>query len=276
MGDVFELAEANGPRIRAEYATIVQQLAPDTSAEDLSSRVRTSAQIAINMRPHVAAAFFRTNYYGNIYEVAHRTSKLSGRDPDRELRRVLGKFYDKRIAFDRAMNLSTNIVYAALNMGGLGCYTYGHICVVLSGRAINKPGIAYLRADSLLNYVDDTGKVNEDRISCDVCLSDAVAHLVCIKHVSDPKFADSLSWPEMICNDKIYIEAFLLSRPVVEEVCEIRIAKHKYDEFMDLALCSSYRSPNGDAERALSQDFIDVILAAKERGVRIVVIEAMS
>lgn len=274
MGDVFQLAEANGPRIRAEYAALVEKLAPDTSITDLSSRTRTSAQISINMRPHVAAALFQNNTYSNIYDVARRNILVNGRPLESELRRLLGKFYTKRVAFDSAMNISTNVVYAALNMGGIGCYSYGPICVIFSNLAATKSDTAYLRADSLLNYVDDAGAVDTDRLSCDLCLSDAVSDLVCIKHFDDPKLKESLSWPQMICNNDVYIEAFLKEKPKADEIHEIRIEKAKYDEMMDLAMSGIYRPSNGDAERALSQDFIDVIVAAKQRRVSIAIIEA--
>lgn len=274
MTDIFSYALQGDNTILQKFEAMCKSSDSSATFNDLSTTVRTSGRLSINMRPHVAASLLTKGQYFTIYQVAQNHAKVSGRSVEIELQRLLGNFYKKRQAFDSALTIPRTAFYAALNLGGLGAPCYGSFCVVISGLAVTKNKIAFVKADSLNNYVQDDGTVNVEGILQDICSNAQVGALVCLKHADDPLLIDPLSWPQMACNETTYIEAVIDEALSSDQVSEIRMKKKEYDDLMNLALGGIYRKPNGDAERALAQDFLDIISAAQSASVRIEILES--
>ncbi len=272
MPTILDAAKANDAFWEAEYKALSGSKAMLALIAGLLARTHTSAYLSVNMRPSVISALLKSGIYETVFEVADRQAALIKRDPSQELRRLLGKFHDKRVAFHDAFHIPTTAFYGAVNIGGLGASDYGWFCIVLKGLAVNRPKAAYLKEDSLLSYVDNAAKVDVGRVEGEVASPARLGELVCLKHVSDPAVADPAAWPVMMCNSACYVEAIVEDTLSADQVSEMRVARHRYDYLMDLAF-GGFFGRRTEPERALAQDFIDVLSGASARSIPLQAIE---
>jgi hypothetical protein len=145
--------------------------------------VATKGQISINMRLWVVANFVSEGRYENIYEYSARAAELSGRLQDEILREKLGPYFVRRTTFDNLLINGRQMQYAALNIGGVGPARYGEFCVVftIESRSGGTP-IVYLKADSLVDYTDTSGRVDVDKVRQDLAAEESKHHLAAAKH----------------------------------------------------------------------------------------------
>ncbi|MBT9371104.1 hypothetical protein [Rhizobium sp. CSW-27] len=275
MPKLFIEAANNDNFIKQRYNDTITNLGNNSRLADFNVNVRTSARLSVNMRPHVVLSLLYNGFYENIYQQAKRISSISNRTIDQELQRLLGSYYKKRVSLDSVMEIPENSYYAALNFGGLGAPRYGSICIILGGLAINRNDAVFIAKDSLNNFVDDDGNVNISELVSNACSSFALPELCCIKHLDDPLLDDPISWPGMACNDNVYVEAVVNQDMTSALVSEIRIEKNEYDALMELALGGMYGKSKGNAERALAQDFLNIVVKARECRIPISALEIM-
>ncbi|WP_105417458.1 hypothetical protein [Neorhizobium sp. T25_27] len=263
MPKLFVEATNNDQPIRQLFETATRSLPDPSKLQDFCVGVRTSGRLSINMRPHVVGAVLSKGYYENIYQQAKKLSGISKRSVEQELRRLLGEYFSKRIALDAALEIPDTIYYAAVNLGGLGAPKYGSFCVILNGLAVDQDKAVFVASDSLQNYVDDNANVNVAGLIANACSKLSLPELCCLKHAGDPLIHDSLSWSRMACNDNTYVEAIVDEQLTPTSIAEIRIARTEYDALMDLALGGMYGKTRGNADRALAQDFLEIVAQAE-------------
>lgn len=274
MPNLFAEASNNDALIRASYEEKIADIGDIRIISEFHDYVEKNGAISINMRPHVLRTLLTSGKYENIYQLCEKLSIISGKTSDEEMKRLLGPYYIKRISLDKALEIPKTAYYAALNIGGIGASKYGSLCIVLNGLASQKSDTIFIVKDSLRYYVDDSGSVKVSELISDACSSATVAKLCCIKHVDDPQLSEPLNWPVMACNNSVYVEA-LINHPITSSlVSEVRIEKKEYDALMDMALGGIFGDKRGDADRALAQDFVEILVKAKTLKIEIKPTEA--
>lgn len=163
MADLFAMASRNGPRLETRFA----EIGADQSVRSFAEFVEREGQVSINMRPMPLISFLTFKRHQNMYEWAEERASESGRPREEILRERLGKYYERRIAFDRAFVNGEDFRYGALNAGGPGIRQYGNYCVILSTGGHGE-ATAYLKGDSLQSYLTPAGSIDEDLLQSDI------------------------------------------------------------------------------------------------------------
>ncbi|MBF0531313.1 MAG: hypothetical protein HQK55_18995, partial [Deltaproteobacteria bacterium] len=86
------------------------------------------------------------------------------------LEEKLGKYYDRRLAFDNAFEDGTRFRYGALNAGGVGLSLFGDFCMVLNRSFMESLNDAvYLPDDSLVCCFNELHQFDVDAVRRKVC-----------------------------------------------------------------------------------------------------------
>lgn len=274
MPELFVEAANNNVEVQRRYDEASGTFENAQRLADFRADVRSGGRVSINMRPNVVSAILIKGQYKNIYKQAEDLAEISGRTVDAELRRLLGGYFDRRIAFDKTLEIPNTAFYAAVNLGGLGASIYGSFCIILNGLAISFNRTVYIASDSLKDFVSDDANVDLGSLLANCCSGDALPELCSLKHAYDPLMADPLNWGKMACNDNTYVEAIVDDEFTPSSISEIRIARDEYDELMRLALGGFYDKPKGNAERALAQDFLEILSQAAAYSISITTLDA--
>jgi hypothetical protein len=270
--DIYERAKANDADVVERFEHVAGAHS-DGCVAALSNEVDNAGYFSVNMRPHVMAALLTGSAYQNIYHLASRYAAISGRERDEELKYLLGSYYERRVHFDRELGIPESAYYAAVNIGGAGCSTYGEFCSVITGLVVAHQNSVVLKADSLVNYIGHTLDINYQRLDRELASSSNVGKLVAIKHESDQRLQSPDDWAAMVCNDNDYTEAYVDDPLVANDLREIRILEDQHDVLMDLAFLSSSGPAKGAADRALVADFVAIKEAIAKSGIRLEILK---
>jgi len=272
MANLFQLSELNTARLEDAFGEVVESSgAAKDKVERFAERVRQDGRVSINMRTYVLASFVVNGRHLNVYEWAEHQARLSDTDKDRILQEKLGKWYAKRVAFDSFFEGGQGFRYGALNIGGLGVGKFGRFCSVL-GESFGSSGpMAYLRGDSLKDYVSDYGAVDAQAIERDVAPHSHRAELATVKHGADAASTTEDEWPRLLCSDPDFVEAIFLDAAGPSEVDRVRVSQSDYDELYWLAF-RSYDLGLSEGERALGADFVAIRQAEANERIRIEVL----
>lgn len=268
MINLFKLAQDNSSSLQSRFEDFKGKRPPKELAtiERCAELVLTTSRVSMNMRPSVLSELIANGPYQNTYERAQELSELSGRSAEAILRETLREYYDRRIAFDGAFEDGRSFRYGALNIGGPGTTSYAQFCCVLSSSSPVDPGdIAYLKSDSLKNYVGRDNAVRKDALARDVATHGSRHHIAVLKHVDQIVAAPEEEWAELICSNEDCIEAIFVRKVTKDEFDEVRITVEDYDELWESAF-ADLGSPLAKARYAEAQDFV-VILRAERDGI---------
>ncbi|HYA41687.1 MAG TPA: hypothetical protein VEF34_10310 [Syntrophobacteraceae bacterium] len=265
--NLFEVARANGPRLEERGAEILSSLHPESrrKIEEFRIWIFEEARVSINLPPAVLAELTSGETYRNIYESAAEQAVLSGRQKDEILRERLGKYYNRRIAFDMAFSNSEKFRYGVLNAGGAGLTAkFGVFCAVLNKDFLEpSEDMAYLPNDSLVCCFDELGVFDKNRAKR-LAASNSHRHwLATIKHAVAVQGIPKELWVQDIVKDDDYIEAIFTSPVSLESLGEVRILKTRYDELWHMAFDDLARK-RSDAEKALMKAFARILKAVRE------------
>jgi hypothetical protein len=263
--DLFDLANQNAPYLAAEFdkAKSARQGKTAESMEAFAAKVSEAGRVSLNLRPSTLAELVNGGEYRNTHQICQEVADLSGKSLDQALRDRLGKYYNRRMAFDAQFDGGSGFYYGALNIGGAGCVKFGVFCLILKKEfALEGKRVAYLKEDSLNRYVDPSGHVDLKALKHDVAPSSHRHNLAGLKHADQLTTTEQSRWTGLLCCDDQFIEAIFTERVAGNSFGEVRVQAREYDKLFRLAFDACGRKLS-DGEYALVQSF-EVILRAKK------------
>jgi hypothetical protein len=233
--------------------------------------VRQEGRISVNMKQTTISSFFSLRQHLNMYESVRWLADLSSRPAEEILRERLKAFYDRRIAFDHHFENGEDFRYGALNIGGLGSWSYGEYCVVLHQNVSGRPEVAYLKSDSLTTYMLPGPAVDEESLRQDTAPHNHCHWLALLKHAKELPLVEDHLWAELLCSDRGYVEVIFTGDLTPDEIEAIRLPRPQYDLRFRLAF-ESFRSPLSDADSFLAEEFRTTLVHLKQKNVPLEVI----
>ena len=274
MLDLFAIARANADVIQAAFESILAGMpsADAATLREFENWVESEALISINVELYVVVALLNGRRHQNTYELAEDQSRLSGRRVEDALRERLGKYYDRRVAFDDAFNHGQKFRYGALNAGGAGLPKYAPYCVVLKEEFQSSlADVAYLPGDSLEICFSARGSFDETVVE-----RNATPHTH-RRFLAGSECADEVltvirgEWPKLIGSIGRCFEAIFIGEVLLDTVNCVRLVKSEYDRMWNMAFADFGRR-SGDAERALVDNFLQLRRAEMDGRIRLEVI----
>ncbi len=235
--DLFAIAAGNAVALAQAYEALVAGL-PEGDAgavTGFAERVGRDGRVAINMRLSVLAGFLEQGRHLNVYEWATTEAAMTGADRDGVLRAKLGRFYGRRIAFDAGFKRGDEFRYGALNIGGCGVCYYGEFCSVYGADFPAASEVAYLRGDSLREYVSADAKVDEAAVRRDVAPHDRRQCLAAMKHSAEVLSTEQSRWPDLLCassgRDPDFVEAIFVGEATCTRLQAVRMPQSEHDRY---------------------------------------------
>ena len=127
--------------------------------------------------------------------------------------------------------------------------------------------IVYLKADSLVDYTDTSGRVDVDKVRQDLAAEESKHHLAAAKHFDKIGQTPDGEWCDMLCCSDTYIEALYTGKIELGNVAEVQIAKAQMNQLWDLAF-EDFSRRLAPGERALANDFIQLLGSVRARRIR--------
>jgi hypothetical protein len=257
QSDLFALAASNLVALARRYDDLQGVLSGGDLAgwEQFGAAVAQTGHVSINMRTTGLLRFIDSGRHMNVYEVAAEVSSKTGRPVDEILQKHLGKYYEKRVSFDTHFVDGQLFRYGALNIGCAGATRYGEFCLVLNTTYVDQLAkLAYLKSDSLRDYMLPGPTVNEPAIREDLATHAHRHMLASIKYEQDLRGKSQTDWSEVLCNSDSYIEAIFVGDFEVTHLRLVRITLSDYQRFADLAI-ESVRENATRADRLVAADF---------------------
>jgi hypothetical protein len=271
---LFAIARANADAVRAAFETVAAGMPPNdaTLLAEFASWVEAESLIAINVKLFVAVELANGRSYQNAYEWAQEQSRLSGRPAEDVLRERLHRYYDRRVAFDRAFKDGERFRYGFLNAGGAGLPEYDPYCMVLTRTFQSSLSeAACLPGDSLTICFAATGAFRQNAVEL-LAVSHSHRHFMVAKERATEVIAvGKQAWPALVASPGRYFEVVFIGEFSRDAVACIRVSKAEHDRMWDLAFASFGRRL-GDAERALVNDFVQLRRAVLDGNVHVEVV----
>ena len=227
--NLFARANQNSGHIEARYAVcLTGEVGPVLT--EFAAFVRQEGKISINCKPTDCEQFLTTGQYWNAHELAEVAAEHAGLTKAEALQKQQGAYYIKRRGFDETFENGERFRYGALNTGGMGAThfggSYGGYCVVLQGDFPETRGeVAYVKYDSLDNYVDAAGRVDVARLGPNLAADSHKCRLAAIKHEAEITTHPRDAWPSLLCADT-YMEVVFLQPPVRTAIDRVRMDAH--------------------------------------------------
>lgn len=262
--NIFELARQNADHLKQQFQESKKNCKKEKAdrMDEFAAVVQNDWKLSINMRDWALYGFFATGKYMNIYEHKEKQADelitvgtLDAADKKRSLKKALEKhlneFYKRRRTFDSNIIDGDKLKYAALNIGGVGGVNrFNRYCVVIKREeAEGYDTLAFIKEDSLLNYIENESKLALAKLARDVSDKDCVPILAALKHGDDIERLPREEWPVMVCNDSCFIEAVTKDNISNDHIHCIRIEKSYHDKIFLDALLKSYYSELPEEEQ---------------------------
>ena len=116
--NLFELAQQNDDRLKQQFDAYRSRLDDGRKPiiDEFAEQVTANGRISMNMRQSVLAAFLSSGKHQNINEFADAESGRTGESPDTVLKRLLGLYYERRMAYEGRFTEGRSFRYGALNI----------------------------------------------------------------------------------------------------------------------------------------------------------------
>lgn len=215
-----------------------------SNTEAVAQRVHSDGRASMNRKPDAMLGFLEDGRLFNQFEFAERRAREQSRPVDDVLREGLGRYYDRRLAFEHAMGGGRRFYYAAMNIGGLGAPRYGPYCVVLrQGPAVAMPSEPlWVEEDSLKGPWWTEDGLDEGCLSQSVALPSDGHVLAALKLTNAGVPGPESEWANRLCNHDEYMEALLTTAPRTEDVLAVR-ASASYVADLEQRALESLRGP---------------------------------
>ena len=260
MLDLFAIAKGNANAVQTAFESAVSAMAPERAAvvREFAAWVEAEALVSINVKLFVIVEFLNGGHYQNAHEWAQEQSRLSGRSAEDALRERLHKFYDKRVAFDRALKNGQQFRYGVLNAGGAGLPEYGPYCAVLTREfQASLSDIAMLPGDSLNICFASDGSFDPAAVLSRTAPYSHRHLMAARERASELGPTDKRDWAALVASPGRYFEVVFVGDVSLNTVKCVRVLKTEYARMWDMAFASFGRDL-GDAERALVHDFVQM------------------
>ncbi len=265
--NIFELADQNAPYLENQCQDLKNRSEKHKVVliEDFLNWVHEQWLLSLNMKDKALNGFLTEGEYKNVYSLTENRVE--------EMKRQLGKFYKPRLVFDACFVDGEKLKYMALNLGGMGT-KFGPFCVVLK-REVSAGYItlAFIKEDSLIQYIDDKGRVKLSELSGDLANRDCVHLLALLKHEKEMESSPRGEWQVMICGETRYIEAVTRDAILFDNILCIRIRKSDYDYFFREALLKEILDELVREERIRLAFFRHLLAAMKKRSIELEIID---
>jgi len=285
MLDLFSIAENNVNTLRSVCNDSVINLADEhiVKIKEFKCWVENETLISININPFVFAELLNGAPFKNIHEIAHEDATITGIEKDEWLRKKLGKYYNKRMVFDKTFQYGENFKYGALNGGCCGLLSYfGKYCAVLAPnyhQTLDK--CVCLLGDSLEVYF--TGNENYFNYSslCGQAIPYSYRHyLAAQQRINNIVDNPAIMWKQLLISDvrKSYFEVIFVGAPTITDFQCIRITKEHEDLMDDLidkitGKRDTLLSDDEEVEvRIMLEDYRLLKYAEKEKIIKLVVL----
>jgi hypothetical protein len=132
LPDLFQLARENAQVLEARWQSVLAATSGSkrSALGRFEAKIKTTARIAVNMNARKLQSFAERAELQNPIQFARRRPPDEGGDAETLLRQSQGKWYERRVCFDRAFVRGEEFQYGSLHLGGPGLTGYGGACVV--------------------------------------------------------------------------------------------------------------------------------------------------
>jgi hypothetical protein len=260
MLDLFAIAKGNVDAVQTafEFAVAAMPAEQVRVVREFAAWVEAEALVSINVKLFVIIEFLNGGRYQNTYEWAREQARLSGRRAEDALRERLHKFYDRRIAFDRAFKNGEAFRYGALNAGGAGLPEYDPYCVVLTRDfQTSLTDVALLPGDSLKICIAADGTLDAAVVQNRTAPHTHRHLMAATERASEVHPTDKRDWAGLVASPGRYFEVIFIGDVALNTVKCVRVLKTEYERMWEMAFASFGRKL-GDAERALVHDFVQM------------------
>ncbi|HWY20210.1 MAG TPA: hypothetical protein VNX26_03260 [Candidatus Acidoferrum sp.] len=274
--NLFELAKQNEGRLKQQFDAYRDGLSDERKAsiDGLVDEVRAKGRVSTNMRRTGLAAFLSSGKHLNIYEFAAAEAGRTGEAIDASLRRLLGKYYERRMAYDALFVGGKGFRYGALNIGCAGTTRYGDFCLVAkSAYSDSALELAYLKSDSLNDYMSPGPMLNEPALRSDLATESHRQFLAATKE-GDRTFAVAREeWPSILCDSSSYIEATFTGQFTPSDLQEVRMSTSDYARVTSLVF-EAARDSLSEEEVKVAAGYAEVLDSLRRSSIKLEVLDA--
>jgi hypothetical protein len=271
MFNLMELAAANGPRIEEAFTGALQTAPHPDRIREFATWVDNSCHITINVRLFVVADLLAGGKYLNEFERAALDSAFFRLPEEELLRKALGTFYGRRLAFSAAFEDGRKFYYGALTAGNGGLAKYDAYCLQLKDDFIGKAAsLAYLPGDSL-KVCFSAGDGFEARAAL-LVTPHSHRHIMATTKYCTRLPPNAADWPALLTTGSDYIEAIFVADVRLGAIAKIQILKAEYDRMLKLTLAMIDRKLD-EAERHLIYFFRTIIRAQRNNVIQVEVVQ---
>jgi len=246
--NLFDLADQNSDSLKKRCNSLEGRCRTRGSLNEFNNfikRVISDWRICMNMRERVLNKVLVSGRYKNIYEVKkdrkEQLTKMGKPSIPRQeaIKKHLGEHAEPRIIFDSTFEDGNELVYGALNIGGLGLTGFGPLCVVIKREQAERySSLAFIKEDSEKYVVND--RVDLDRLKQDVSNKEHIPLLVALKHESDIERVRTDKWSSVICcargkHDYVYVEAVTKDKILSTHIETVRMSEENYRVYTQYA-----------------------------------------
>jgi len=278
--NLFNLAKQNSTRIKNKYIQLRSSLKNEVQEEkfDEIESILSKWRISLNLTLEILFKILQQGEYKNIFSVKKEElerlleieehMKITEKEA---VKRHLKNYYFPRVCFNQEFDKSENFKYGAFNIGGLGIEKYGEFCLIIKEEFCLKhySYIAFLKEDSLSYF--DMGKIEINKLAYDLSNRECAPNLTMIKYFDLFDGVNLESIPNIICNNKDYVEVIIEDKILIEHFQSIRLSKLNYNYFKDI-LYKAYISEAEKYERMKLMIYEHVFQHLKEKNIRLLLI----
>jgi hypothetical protein len=226
------------------------------------------------MRTGGLAAFLSLGRHQNTYEYATTESGRTGETLDGTLKRLLGAYYERRMAYDSCFVNGRSFRYGALNIGCAGATDYGDFCVVAKSDYLAAlKELAYLKSDSLNDYMLPGLELNEMTLRVDLATHSHRHFLAAGKYGKQILVVASDKWPSLICGSDSYVEATFAETFTTADLAEVRMSDLDFDRVTSL-LFEAARGTLSSAEMGITAKYSEVLASLRNSGIKLEIVNA--
>lgn len=129
----------------------------------------------------------------------------------------------RREAFEDLWDRGRELVYGAVNAGGLGADMYGEFCLVIANPPRSSPAVlAVFPGDSMQRYTELPDVVHEAKAMEEVTSWLDRGHLAAIERCTEVE-DDEAVWPGLVCSHDRYLEVVMAPGSAMSSVDEVRL-----------------------------------------------------
>jgi hypothetical protein len=204
--DIFVMAQENAARLASECAKHRGVLV------EFAQSIARDGRLSVTMKLDRLRDFLEGGRYLNPWEECWRDAGGDETKAAQLMSDQQKEWYGRRALFDGSFVHGKKFRYGALYMGGRALVDskYGPFCSVFrADAAASWKLIAWLPANSLLQYVPDEHTFDVERLTREVGAHGSRHHVAAIKHAEDVTTYSRTEWSTMLCHGNRFVEGIV-------------------------------------------------------------------